>query len=142
MGEAGRGELNRRWGTDLLIQHRYSQRGRTPFEFIFTDRAQSPVMTSQKIQFHHVQSGSMLELVHCGCGTILGDFDRCVCEGVIVTVVVTQAAVVTDAWDPSASRCLTCLWVLLSTACLVYVITLAAVHGAKGLAAREMMAFA
>lgn len=48
-----------------------------------------------------------------------------------ISVVLTQAAAVTDAWDPSASRCLTCLSVLLSTAGLVYIITLAAVHRAK-----------
>lgn len=35
-------------------------------------------MTSHKIQFHYAQSGSMLELVHCGRGTTFGDFDRCV----------------------------------------------------------------
>lgn len=60
----------------------------------------------------------------------------------VLCKVVTQAATVTDAWDPSASRCLTCLRALLSTADLVYVITLAAVHRAKRLAAREMAAFA
>lgn len=47
------------------------------------------------------------------------------------SVMVTQAATVTDAWDPSASRCLTCLRVLLSTAGLVYIIPLAAVHRAE-----------
>ena len=121
---------------------------------VFTDRAQCPVMTSHKVQFHYDQSGSMLELVHCGRGTTLGDFDRCayykwvqlsilwsVCI-YCTSVVVTQAATVTDAWDPSASRCLTCLRALLSAAGLVYVVTLAAVHRAKRLAAREMATFA
>lgn len=85
----------------------------------------------------------------------MGDFDRCVhykrvqlstlwlsirvyCTGVVVT----QAATVTDAWDPSASRCLTCLRALLSAARLVYIVTFAAVHRAKRLAAREMATFA
>lgn len=30
------------------------------------------------MQSHYVQSGFMLELAHCGWGTTLGDFDRCV----------------------------------------------------------------
>lgn len=59
-----------------------------------------------------------------------------------VVSVVTQAAAVTDAWDPAASRCLTCLRTLLSTAGLVYILALAAVHRAKRLAAREVAAFA
>lgn len=111
-------------------------------------------MISHKVQLHYDQSGSMLELVHCGRGTTLGDFDRCVYYRWVqlsslwsmciycTSVVVTQAATVTDAWDPSASRCLTCLRALLSAAGLVYVITLAAVHRAKRLAAREMATFA
>lgn len=75
------------------------------------------------------------------CATLL--FCACQCiYCVSVSVVVTQAATVTDAWDPSASRCLTCLRALLSTAGLVYVITLAAVHRAERLAAREMATFA
>lgn len=73
-----------------------------------------------------------------------GDFDRCaqcvneydscsvcVCCGVCLywsSVVITQAATVTDAWAPSASRCLTCLRALLSTARLVYFVSLAVVH--------------
>lgn len=61
---------------------------------------------------------------------------------VVFLVMVTQAARVADAWDPAASRCLTCLRVLLSATGLVYVIALAAVHRAKRLAAREMAAFA
>lgn len=44
------------------------------------------------------------------------------------SVVITQAATVTDAWAPSASRCLTCLRALLSTAGLVYFVSLAVVH--------------
>lgn len=44
------------------------------------------------------------------------------------SVVITQAATVTDAWAPSASRCLTCLGTLLSAAGLVYFISLAVVH--------------
>lgn len=54
----------------------------------------------------------------------------------------TQAAAVTDAWDPSASHCLTCLRTLLSIAGLVYIVTFAAVHRAERLAAREVATFA
>lgn len=100
------------------------------------------------IQFRYVQSGSMLEVVHCGQGTAVGDFDRCVCLKCVTAVcckskLVTQAATVTDAWDPSASRCLTFLRTLLSAAGgLVCVITLGVVHRAERLAAREMATFA
>lgn len=65
-----------------------------------------------------------------------------VCIVFCTSVVSTQAATVTDAWAPSASRCLTCLRALLSTAGLVYFIALAVVHRAKRLAAREVATFA
>lgn len=95
-----------------------------------TDRPRHQESTSGSF-WDHVEMNPVMahfaERVHCKCPTCAVD---------------TQAAAVTDAWDPSASRCLTCLRTLLSTAGLVYIIALAAVHRAKRLAAREVAAFA
>lgn len=54
-----------------------SLRRKTSFDVLFYRQGTMSCHNFTKIQFYHVQAGSMLELVHCGRGTTVGDFDRC-----------------------------------------------------------------